>query len=136
MTPGEVRQVIESAYNAFSEYRLGADHIDFAAAVDVNREENERLHQTLISIPLRSLPPDAVCAYFDYVDAAHYDGQFHASEFLPRALELIVLEHADSASWLQECIELSLSRASARSTWPTAEIAAIDRLLALWPENR
>jgi hypothetical protein len=132
-------ELIENTYNAFSEYRLGADHIDFAAAVDVNREENERLHQTLISIPLRSLPPDAVCAYFDYVDAAHYDGQFHASEFryfLPRALELIVLEHRYSTSWSQECIERSLSRASAPSVWPIAEIAAIKRILALWPENR
>jgi hypothetical protein len=46
------------------------------------------------SIPRRSLPFETIEAYFDYIDAAHYDGEFNVTEvrhFLPSALELLAL---------------------------------------------
>jgi hypothetical protein len=85
-----------------------------------------------MTMPLRELPSDAIEAYFDYIDAAHYDGGFRADEFryfLPRALELLTLERGAARSWLRECLDRSFARAAIRTAWPPDEIEAIDRVL-------
>ena len=88
----------------------------------------------LTGMPLRALPLEAIDAYLEYIDAAHYDGAFRADEFryfLPRALELLASgEPPHGAPWMRERLERSLERGQAHAAWPANEVAAIDRMLA------
>jgi len=138
MTP-ELQAAVENAYTALAGYRVGLE-LDFAARVDTSDDAHRRLRVVLTTTPLRSLSFEAIEAYFDYVDAAHYDGAFRADEvryFLPRALEPLARNGVVSTpSWLQECVERCLDRSVARAAWPPIEIAAVDGVLdALLPKT-
>jgi hypothetical protein len=113
-------------------YRIGGN-LDFAARVSASDEEHHRLRRTLAETPLRELPAEAVDAYLEYIDAAHYDGGFDADQlryYLPRVLELLALaDRPAKLPWMPEHLERILDRGSARMTWPAAEIAAIGRIL-------
>jgi hypothetical protein len=123
---------IEAAYRAFASYRVGRG-LDFAARVSASEAERQLLRRLMVETPLRSLPLHVIEAYFEYIDAAHYDGAYRADElryFLPRALELIASGETHlGAPWLRERIERILERGNARATWLAEETAAIDRVL-------
>jgi hypothetical protein len=119
--------LVEDAYRIFSKYRIG-DDLDFAAAVGVSDNDNQRMKKILRDTPLRLIPFEEIQAYFDYIDAAHYDGKFRPDEFryfLPRALEFLVRNPADSVEWLRKCLKTGLSRCSAASQWPEVELAVV-----------
>ena len=132
----EIHLAVEEAYRVFGQYHLSND-IDFAARVSVSVEENARLRSVLETVALRSLPVEAIEAYFEYISAAHYGGKFNAFEFryfLPRGLELLAFKNAERYPWLRDDIERSLTRVSAYSQWPPAEVASINRLLRICEE--
>jgi len=126
----ELQLAVESAYQTFANYEIGAD-IDFAAAVGASDEEHARLYRALTTTSLRQLSADTIEAYFEYITAAHYDGTFNASEvryFLPRALEILASGQARStASFIRDHLERILERSSA--AWPAAEVAMINQVL-------
>lgn len=126
------RPTIENAYAVFAPYRVGHD-LDYGARVGASDSEFAHLRRTLAETPLRALSFDAVAAYIEYIDAAHYDGGFRADElryFLPRTLELLATDAKRAeARDLAEMLKRILARANARAAWPTAEIDAIDRVL-------
>ena len=125
----DIELAVAQAYDVFARYRIGAD-LDFAAQVGLYEREHERLRHILTTTPLRDLPRDAIDAYFDYIDAAYYDGTFNADEFryfLPRALAVVAHEPASTgSSWLRECLDRSFERAAIRARWPADEVQAID----------
>jgi len=128
-------KIVEKAYRTFEGYNLRKP-LDFAADVGVSDEENNRLRDILENVPLRRIPMEAIHAYYDYVNAAHYDGQFSADDFryfLPRALELLIEEFVHmrpslEADWLLSCIRRAISRSSAKTRWPQKEIGMWNRV--------
>jgi hypothetical protein len=125
----ESAPAINEAYRVFSRYRIGTD-IDFAARVEVSDEEHRRIKEALTHSSLRTLSLEDTVAYFDYIDAAYYDGAFRTNEFryfLPRALELIAREPAESDGWLRQCLQRCLARSSAISHWPQVELSVMNR---------
>lgn len=132
MTPA-LRSAIERAYGAFAAYRVGPD-LDFSARIHGDVEKHKFIRHLLSETPLRELPLELIDAYFDYIDSAHYQGQFRWDEFryfLPRALELIATGESHlGAPWLRERLERAFRRGRIRKQWPFREIDTLDRFFA------
>ncbi len=131
MSPNLI-EAIEASYRIFEKYHIGPD-LDFAANVTASDGEQAQMKGELISNPLRSLSPDLVFAYAEYIDAAHYEGGYRSNEFryfLPRLLELVATQ-ALGSDWALECLRRNLDRAHFRRAWPGPEVEAIDLILSL-----
>jgi hypothetical protein len=135
MTP-ELQAAIENAYRVFAAYRPGL-RLDYGSRVSVNEADHREMLAVLTRTPLRSLPVEAIDAYFEYIRSAHFDGAFNADEvryFLPRALELVA-QSAPGTLFLREYLGPTMEEGQARTAWPAAEAEALDRVLALLPED-
>jgi hypothetical protein len=133
VTP-DLQAAVSEAYRVFATRPPGRD-LDFAARVSASQAEHELLRQLLATTPPRELPPEAVDAYFEYIDAAFYDGGFRQDEvryFLPRALELLAQRKA--RPWLRDYLERIVERGRATESWPPEQTAAIARIFDLIPE--
>ena len=135
MTP-ELQAAIENAYRVFAAYRPG-QRLDYGSRVSTSEADHREMLAVLTRTPLRSLPVEAIDAYFEYIRSAHFDGEFNADEvryFLPRALELIA-QGAPGTLFLREYLGPTMAEGQARAAWPAAEAEALDRVLALLPED-
>ncbi len=133
MTP-ELQAAIENAYRVFAAYRPG-QRLD--SRVSTSEADHREMLAVLTQTPLRSLPVEAIDAYFEYIRSAHFDGGFNADEvrcFLPRALELIA-QGAPGTPFLREHLGPAMEGGQARTAWPAAEAEALDRVLSLLPED-
>lgn len=115
---------IERCYSVFSKYKLNGMFRYCDCNVCMTNETALKLSQT----PLREIPAKLLA---EYTNSAHgYDKEVIEPEFkyfLPRYLELI----AECDPPVYDDIEISLDRlglANYRSSWPEAEVSAVDDL--------
>src|SRR5688572_12779267 len=135
MTP-ELQAAIENAYRVFAAYHPG-QRLDYGSRVSASEPDHREMLAVLTRTPLRSLPVEAIDAYFEYIRSAHFDGGFNADEvryFLPRALELIA-QGVPGTLFLREYLGPTMEEGQARTAWPAAEAEELDRVLALLPEG-
>jgi hypothetical protein len=135
MTP-ELQAAIDNAYRVFAAY-CPRPPLDYGSRVSVSEADHREMLAVLTQTPLRSLPVEAIDAYFEYIRSAHFDGKFNADEvryFLPRALELIA-QDARGTLFLREYLGPTMQEGQARTAWPAAESEAFDRVLALLPDD-
>lgn len=121
MTP-ELQAAIEDAYRVFEPYGKGGSLIVCFCPVCMTNESE----QSLVATPLRDTPSGLLA---EYTNSAHGMDEAIAREFrhfLPRYFELIALDDPPDNMGLAICLR-RLGFAPWRATWPSAEVAIIDR---------